>query len=279
MDQTIRTISLNGVTLGYSVHGDGSGKPPLVFVHGYCVRSTGGPYEQLIDLLADRYTVYALDLRGHGASAGALEGWSVEALADDVVAFSRALGLGAPVYVGHSLGGFTGVFAEIRHPGAFAALCLLTPAAATVTGDTPAETMQLLVEHGRDRDMMREMFRHMFVRAPGRMLEAVIDAVTMVDGEVHRMFLETSADLSIDERLGEVEAPVLLLNGERDVVVAPARQHDMARRLARSKEVVFSTEGHMLPNEGADVAAREILSFLDFDRAPMAAAALVPAAG
>jgi len=72
--------------------------------------------------------------------------------------------------------------------------------------------------------------------------------------------------------LKDVAAPVLLICGERDNVVPPARQHDMARKLQRSKEVIFSTEGHMLPNESAGIAAREILAFLDHDRVPMAIA-------
>ena len=100
MPAAIKQITLNGAQLGYSIHGAGPDKPPLVFVHGGLLRSTAGLYEELLDLLARRYAVHALDLRGHGASAGALEGWSLEAVADDVVAFSRALELDRPAVVG-----------------------------------------------------------------------------------------------------------------------------------------------------------------------------------
>jgi len=217
----IKQISLNGVVeLGYCVHGAGPNKLPLVFVHGGSLRSTAGPYEELLELLARRYAVHAVDLRGHGASAGALAGWSLEALADDVVAFSRELALERPVFVGHSLGAFISVFAEIRHPGAFSALCLLSPGPANPTLD-PVEALDFL----------------------------------------------------IDEQLKDVAAPVLLICGQRDIVVPPARQHDMARKVQRSKEVIFSTEGHMLPNESAPIAAREILAFLDHDRGRLAIAA------
>ena len=33
-------------------------------------------YKELLELVARRYAVRALDLRGHGASAGAIAGWS-----------------------------------------------------------------------------------------------------------------------------------------------------------------------------------------------------------
>jgi pimeloyl-ACP methyl ester carboxylesterase len=271
MADGIKQVSLSDAELGYCVHGAGPSKPPLVFVHGGFLRSTAGPYEELLEQLAQRYAVYALDLRGHGASADALSGWSLAALADDVVAFSRVLELEDPVFVGHSLGAFTGFFAEIRHPGAFSALCLLSPGPADPRRD-PVDALEFLIEHGHNRDMLREGFGQMFVRPPGQMLDLMLDAITLVDTRVHRALCEQNLQISIDYQLKDVAAPVLLICGERDNVVPPARQHDMARKLQRSKEVIFSTEGHMLPNESAGIAAREILAFLDHDRVPMAIA-------
>ena len=264
MADEIKQITLNGVELGYSKRGAGPNKLPLVFVHGYCLRSTAGPYEELLERLSLRYTIYALDLRGHGASAGALAGWSPQALADDVAAFSQALELDTPVFVGHSFGAFIGLLAETRHPGVFSALSLLSPGPAD-HGQDPVETLQFFIEHGRDRDMLRGGFRRMFVRPPGRTLDRMVDAAILVDPGVHRTHKQNS-QVSIEDQLKDVTAPVLLVCGERDSVVPPARQHDMARKLQSSKEVVFSREGHMLANESAAIAAREILAFLDCDR-------------
>lgn len=271
MTDGLERISVNGVELGYSVHGAGPGKPPLIFVHGGLLRSTGGAYAPLLDLLARRYAVYALDLRGHGASAAAYQDWTLNGLADDVVAFARALGLDRPAYAGHSLGGFTGLLAEIRHPGTFSALCLLAPGPADPRSD-PVEALEFLIAHKHQRDLMRAGFSHMFVRPPGDEIELIVDAIGLIDIGVLRALHEENSRTSIDDRLGEIAAPVLLLCGERDTVVAPARQHDMARKLRRCKEVVFSTEGHMLPNEAVAMTAREISAFLDHDRDALALA-------
>lgn len=81
---------------------------------------------------------------------------------------------------------------------------------------------------------------------------------------------EQDPHFSIDDQLKGVAAPVLVVCGERDQVVQPERQHDMARKLPHSKEVIFSGEGHMLANERPDIAAREILAFLNHDRGPIA---------
>ena len=264
-DDTIRRIDLEGATLGYTVHGTASAGRPLVFVHGLAMRSTTGPYDELLGLLSRHYVVYALDLRGHGASAAAVEGWTFDRLADDVVAFARALGLDAPVFVGHSFGAVIGLLAEIRHPGTFAALCLLSPGPADARKD-PVDTLDFLIKHGHDRDALRETFRPMFVRPPGAMLETTVDAVALVDTEVHRQQKKQNPRFSIDDRLTDVASPTLVVCGEDDKVVPPDRQHDMARKLPHSKEVVFSGEGHMMACESAGAAAREVLAFVERDR-------------
>lgn len=270
MANELKRILLDGAELGYRMYGAEPGGPPLLFVHGYAMRATTGPYEELLQLLAKHHTVHALDLRGHGASAEALEGWSFEALADDVVAFSQALGLDRPVFVGHSFGAVIGLLAEIRHPGSFKTMCLLSPGPADHRSD-PVDALKFMIENGRDREKLRGGFGKMFTRPPGGMLDLVLDAVTMVDSSVHLAQQEQNPRFSIDDRLKDVAAPVLVVCGESDTVVPPAQQHDMARKLQRCKEVVFSAEGHMMPNESAAMVEREILAFLEHDLSSPAA--------
>ena len=57
-------IEVNGVQLAFERHGHGA--VPLLFVHGYSGRAS--VYRRLYDYLAADFTVYALDLRSHGAS-------------------------------------------------------------------------------------------------------------------------------------------------------------------------------------------------------------------
>ena len=235
-----------------------------MFVHGYGLRSTGDLYRELLDLFEPRHTVYALDLRGHGASAGAITGWSLEALADDIATFSRALALERPVFVGHSFGAVIGLLSEIRHPGTFSAMCLLSPGPADHRTD-PVDTLDFLIEHGHDRDALRGAFRQMFLHPPGGALDLIVDAVTLMDVRVHRAQKMQDRRFSIDGRLNDVAAPVLLMGGGRDRVVPPARQHDMAGKLSRCKEVFFSRAGHMLAIENAAITAREVLGFLAYD--------------
>jgi len=261
----IQTIDINGAALAYRVHARTPGAPPLVFAHGYAMRSTGEAYADLLEALAQAFTVHALDLRGHGGSAGAVEGWSLEALADDVVAFARALGLADAVYVGHSIGGFTGLHAAIRHPGVFRALCLLATAPGVGGRSNPAGIGELFIAQGRDRDAMRQAFAPMYLRAGPEAVDLAAESVGEMDPAVHRAFFSSFADFSLTDRLPQISVPVLLVNGLRDVVVPPDEQHATALALPLCKEINLSTEGHMLPMEAPALVAREITAFCAHD--------------
>ena len=266
MNEDVRRIETEGAFLGYSVKG-GRDAPPLVFVHGLAMRSTGVLYGPLLDLLSVRHRVHALDLRGHGASAGSVQGWTFDQLADDVHAFAGRLGLDRPAFVGHSFGAVIGLLAEMRHPGGFSSLSLLSPGPADHRED-PVETLDFLIAHGHDKAALREVFRPMFVRDPGDLLDRTVEAVALIDAEVHRAQKRQNPHFSIDGRLKDVEPPVLVICGERDQVAPPDTQHDVARKLPHSKEVVFSDEGHMMANESPAVVAREVLAFVEADARP-----------
>lgn len=254
-----RFISVNDARLGYEVRGEGSGKPTAIFVHGYGGRSTGeDTYGNLLRALAETFTVYALDLRGHGASRAAT-GWSLAAVADDVAAFARALDLVGTLYVGHSMGGFTGMFCAIRHPGIFSALCLIATASAEGGKHTPAEVGRLMVEHGSDRDFLSEALKPMYARQGDT--SAHVNAATLVDRAVHEAYFAEYPERVIIDDIRDIEAPVLVLNGALDNVVPLHTQHATALALPNCKEVIVMTEGHMLPIEAPDLVAREIIAF------------------
>ena len=264
MADEIRSICLQDVELGYCVHGFGAGKPPLIFVHGGLLRATGDLYDPLLRLLTEDYEVYALDLRGHGASARAVAGWSLAALADDIAAFARALHLNQPVYVGHSLSAFVGLFAFLRHSGLFSAICLMAPGPADPRND-PVEALDFLIENKSSQQTMRRAFSQMFVRKAGPQLDLMMDAISLVDTNVLRALREQNLQSSIEDRLMDVTTPVLMICGERDNVIPLERQHAMARQLPCCKKVDLSNEGHMFPNENPVITSREILAFLEHD--------------
>ncbi|AOS65924.1 putative hydrolase or acyltransferase of alpha/beta superfamily [Actinoalloteichus hymeniacidonis] len=102
------------------VRDHGGARPPILLLHGL-----GGnllTWEPIVGLLADRYRVVTVDLRGHGASDDAA--WDWDAVLDDLEAVIGALGLHRPAVVGHSLGGMVAACWARRHPDCPAAISL-----------------------------------------------------------------------------------------------------------------------------------------------------------
>jgi N-formylmaleamate deformylase len=82
--------------------------PGMVLLHG--MTSSALNWVRVGPALADRYRVYALDMRGHGESIKLPRGsYSLRQTADDAIAFIETLGLQHPVLLGHSWGGATSI--------------------------------------------------------------------------------------------------------------------------------------------------------------------------
>src|SRR5258705_7851352 len=97
----LRAVEVDGVALAYRVAGDPA-CPPMVLLHG--LGDDEGDWHTVLSTLADRYRVYALDLRGHGRSSHPGR-YSFELMRDDVTGFLDAVGVERCVMIGHSMGG------------------------------------------------------------------------------------------------------------------------------------------------------------------------------
>ncbi len=113
MQPESRYYTSQRLKLHYAVWGDES-NPPLILIHGS--RDHARSWDRTALELADRYCVYAPDLRGHGDSEWALGGdYSIIDYALDMHALGEAIGRAPYTLVGHSLGGGVG----LQYTGAF----------------------------------------------------------------------------------------------------------------------------------------------------------------
>jgi pimeloyl-ACP methyl ester carboxylesterase len=93
-------MELHGHTVVYRTMGSG---PPLVLIHGMV--NSSRHWRAVAERLADRYTVIAPDLVGHGDSATPRGDYSLGAHATVIRDLLAALGIERATIVGHSLGG------------------------------------------------------------------------------------------------------------------------------------------------------------------------------
>jgi esterase len=92
----------------------GSGKPPLLLIHGGSAHARWWDFVALA--LIDRWHVLALDQRGHGDSPWMRE-WAYGSrhYIEDLAAVIKSWSLGPPVLVGHSMGGHNVMLYAGRH--------------------------------------------------------------------------------------------------------------------------------------------------------------------
>src|SRR5690349_20150158 len=93
-------ITLHGHSVSYQQAGWG---PLLVLLHG--IAGSSDTWNDVIEQLAERYTVIAPDLLGHGESAKPRGDYSLGAYASGVRDLLGVLGHDRATVVGHSLGG------------------------------------------------------------------------------------------------------------------------------------------------------------------------------
>src|SRR5919108_5596501 len=96
----VESIELHGHEVSYRVAGEG---PVVTLVHG--VAGCSEQWDAVATLLADRFTVLAPDLLGHGQSAKPRGDYSLGAYAVSIRDLLIALGHRRTTIVGHSLGG------------------------------------------------------------------------------------------------------------------------------------------------------------------------------
>ncbi len=125
-----QTLQLNGVDLAWSERGSGpDGTPTFVLVHGF----TGSAHDFAleVDALAVQRRVVTLDQRGHGQSTktGTLDGYTIDQLVSDLVAFLEAVGDGPVDLLGHSMGGRVALGIVLSRPDLVGSLILMDTSA------------------------------------------------------------------------------------------------------------------------------------------------------
>lgn len=258
----------------------GTGTRPLVLIHGVTLQAE--VWSPLLHLLGERYRVYALDVRGHGASMPGSAGIGRRHAARDLATVLEHLDLRDAVVKGHSMGGmilgqFCGDFPEVRAERVAGVVFMNTAAGDLIHPRVAAPVrsagarLRRRVEAGKwmppgvgadDRSYL--MGRVAFgARPSGAAVEQVRRLGQAVD---ERHYIPLWVDLlDTDNRgaLAELDIPGLVLVGSRDALTPVRMARDIQRHLAGSELHVFPGAGHQLMQERPREVTELLIAFAD----------------
>ena len=257
----------------------GSG-PVLVLVHG--ITSTSATWAGVLPYLAERFTVVAPDLLGHGDSAKPRGDYSLGAHASGIRDLLVALGHERATMVGHSLGGGVAMQFAYQFPERCERLVLVDSGglgqevsvllrAATLPG---AEfVLPLLVDSrliGAGRAIGRALDRLGF--GPRTDLAAILRGhASLSDSEARSAFIHTLRTI-VDPRGQRVDArdrlylaaeiPFLIVWGDRDPIIPVAHGVSVAKHLPSSRLEIFEGAGHFPHLDDPQRFVRLIVDFV-----------------
>jgi len=265
------TAQTNGARIFYE--DQGTGAETIFFAHGLLWSSAMWQFQ--IEAFKTRYRCIALDFRGQGKSEITASGYDMETLALDAAALIEKLGCAPVHYVGLSMGGFVGMRLAARRPELLRSLTLVDTAA---DGEPRANVFkyQLLGQVARFLGIrllvgkvMRIMFARPFLDDPRRAVLGAEVKRLLIANDVTGMRRALAGVIfraPVEGELGNIRAPTLVLSGELDSAVAPARSRRTAEQIAGAQFKLIPRAGHSSSFEEPEELNRLLELFLDSNR-------------
>ena len=270
--QDAEYVELEGNWIRYRVAGGG---PAVVLVHGWL--SSGEIWEGIAGRLAQRFTVYTLDLSGFGESDKPASGYGVRYGSRLLYAFCAHFGLTRAAIVGHDVGGAMAVKLAADHPDVVGRIVLVATPADEDQIDLPTllwiATLPVVgpifYALGRYLRPLRRLWVRPFVLDPEDLTEEVVDdAGKSTPAAVSKTLSVTRREIArgrLARQAGIIKAPVLAVAGEEDQIVDPQATNDWARTV--SAEIVLLGQcGHLPMLERTGEFNARVLAFLTGDQ-------------
>ena len=263
-------IDLDGKSTHYIEKGEGK---PLILIHGFFYDSF--TWHNNIDLLAEHFKVYALDLWGFGYSTREPLDYGYPLFTGQVLQFMDKLKIEKASLIGHSMGGGTSIYFSVKHPERVNKLVIVD--AAAMPNSLPflgkLTNLPMLGElmFGLNADFFRKMaLKTNWIKDPKFINEEYFENVTRfqkVKGSsevmlkiLRKQFFHTIPDKVKD--LGKMNKQMLIVWGKHDTAIPVARGQEMHDLLPGSQFEVFEDAGHCPHDETSVQFNTLVLSYL-----------------
>ena len=268
-------VRVNGVALHHERRGRGE---PLLLVTGFTI--SAAVFEPVLDLYAGRFDVITYDNRGSGRSEAPLRPTSMAELAADAAGLLGRLGVESAHVCGLSMGGMIAQELAIRFPERVRGLVLggTTPGGPRAARPTLRELGALGSAYaGGYRDGARSwlgewVFSEAFRREQPERAQELLRHFGRHRATAQGVWAHWWASVYHDtlSRLASIEAPTLVMHGERDAMAPISNARLLADRIPDAELCIVPGAGHAYLLERPQESFELLTGWLD-RRGPIAA--------
>jgi pimeloyl-ACP methyl ester carboxylesterase len=272
-----RWAKVHGHDVAYRQAGSG---PLLVMIHG--IAGSSGTWVPSMPLLAERFTVIAPDLLGHGESAKPRGDYSLGAYASGIRDLLGVLGHERATVVGHSLGGGVAMQFAYQFPQMVERLVLVASGglgkevnpllrALSLPGTEYVLPVVLAPQLHRAVALAGGLLGRVGLRADPFLTEVWEAWSRLTDARAQRAFIHTiravidvaGQRVSARDRLYLAhEVPTMIIWGDRDQVIPVEHAHIAHELIPGSRLEVVEGAGHFLPFERPELLDRLLGDFV-----------------
>jgi 3-oxoadipate enol-lactonase len=249
------------------VRDEGQGEAFLL-AHGmWCA---GHMFDPMVRELSATHRVITPDLRAHGKSGVPRSSWSVIDVAEDYVRILDALRIDRVILGGYSMGGMAAVHFALKHPDRLSALILMSTSASAEPWvrrrelDALAATVTVTgAPHWLAFQAAYGVFTPGFRRSAPEVIEQWTDQVEAMSRRALVQALRAvSTRPSLEDRLGEITTPTLVLAGQRDWHLSSRHSVVLSEKIPGAELAILPGVGHGLPIERPGETVKLIRLFL-----------------
>jgi pimeloyl-ACP methyl ester carboxylesterase len=255
---TTTTLARLSTGVGLRYVEQGSGPQTILLLHGW--PDSWYSYRPVLDRLAARHRVFAIDQRGFGESDRPASGYAIDDFAADAAAFLDAIGVGAATVVGHSMGSFIARRLAQLHPERVRRLVLIGSA---LTPDN--DVLREVADAVRDLpDLVPADFAREFAAStlhapiPEPFFDGLVAECRKAPARVWRAAFAGMLAFHDAPELGGVTVPTLVIGGVHDELFSIAEQRAIAAAIPAARLTLYPDAGHCPNWEYPDRVAADI---------------------
>jgi len=262
-------VKVGDINMYYEVQGEGD---PLVLIHGLTLDHLSWSFQT--QAFSEKYRVVTFDNRGVGRSDSPDMPYTTEMMADDLAGLLDLLEIEKANILGLSLGGMIAQEFALKYPQRVDRLILAATAARPTKNAQRSShiigTLFQMAQAGIPLDQRTRMF--MVWSFSPRFFEDPKQAqimVNLVASAPHPQPLEglagqiAAADQhDCFERLGQIQAPTLVLAGKEDLLLPIRLSEELAAGIKNSRLVAVEQAAHLFCIEQPGEFNQAVLDFL-----------------